>query len=196
MFEREALAYAKELREWWKKRESDKTAKRPATPEFIALDLSRENTGSADSIERMVKCGTLSSIRVVIFHEKHGDRVFLVTQPFDFGNIALQIISERNKYGFYMYQREDPIDDPILPKTSPEQVEGMDDEVKATVRKKWEEYLRAKKTRDYERQMKILINKALDGDAIAAVDFLRKSKNNEYENFEVITPEIAKRPKN
>ena len=154
LFEKEALAYAKELRDWWNRYQSDKTAKRPDTPEFIALDLSQGNTGSADSIERMVKDGRLSSIRVVIFHEKHGDRVFLVTDPFDFGNIAMQIISERNKYGFYMYQREDPIEDPIPPKTSPEQVEGMDDEVKATVRKKWDEYLRAKKTRDYERQMK------------------------------------------
>lgn len=193
-----AIAYAKELREWYKERDKDKVragrawrykkAAPPPLPRILALDLGGRFT--ADTLEHMVKDGHFDSVRVVVFHEKHGERYFLVKEQEDFGRIALKMVRERNGNRFCnLYDGCGEDVNPPEPKITMEQAATMDKEIQSTVNALWTRYREAKVRASEDVRHSALMKKALDGDACAAVQVLFRSMDNEYEGFEVVTPE-------
>lgn len=204
-----AIAYSKELREWYKEREKDKKAAPPPLPRILALDLTggyrcnawpwggrtarvplHGGTFTADTLEHMVKDGRFDSVRVVVFHEKHGERYFLVKEQEDFGRIALKMVRERNGNRFCnLYDGCGEDVNPPEPKITMEQAATMDKEIQSTVNALWTRYREAKGRALEEVKHAALLKKALDGDACAAVQVLFQNRDHEYEGFEVVTPE-------
>ena len=194
-----AIAYAKELREWYKEREKDNKAAPPPLPRILALDLggrftskiwpSHRSKGTADTLEHMVKDGHFDSVRVVVFHEKHGERYFLVKEQEDFGRIALKMVRERNGNRFCnLYDGCGEDVSPPEPKITMEQAATMDKEIQSTVNALWTRYREAKVRASEDVKHAALLKKALDGDACAAVQVLSRNRDQEYEGFEVVTP--------
>jgi hypothetical protein len=190
-----AIAYTKELRKWYKEREKDKKAPPPPLPRILALDLGwrrfgNGRLGTADTLKHMVKNGYFDSVRVVVFHEKHGERYYLVKELEDFGRIALKTVRERNGNRlFNLYDGCDEDVNPPEPKITMEQAATMDKEIQSTVSALWTRYREAKVRVSEDVRHSALMKKALDGDACAAVQVLFRSMDNEYEGFEVVTPE-------
>lgn len=184
-----AVAYAKELRKWYKEKELDPKAPAPPLPRPIALDPGLGGRRPhADSLEGMAKDGHFDSIRVVIFHEKHGERYYLVKEQEDFGRMALEVIQDRKKCGFYDYTIKVSDLQPEPPKVTMEQAATMDEAVQRTVQDLWTNYKRAKQDMEGDLERVTLLKKALDGDAIAAVRLLVQSRGYEHEAFEIVIP--------
>lgn len=187
----EAMEYAKKLRVWYKEMENDKRAPRPPLPRFLALDMSLGGV-HADSLERMAKNGEFEKIKVVVFHDAHEERYFLVRESEDYAKIALSIIQERSKDGWYGYNVKDSQEEvPVIPKVTIDQAATMDDEVQKTVAEMWKRYHRDVWQKKIMDELMELLSKALKGDALAAVKFLCVRRKYEYEAYEVITPRVA-----
>jgi hypothetical protein len=184
---KKAIEFAKKLRVWY----IDMKTPRPLIPRFLALDMSLGGSYNADTIEMMVKYGTFDKTKIVIFLEKHGSRYFLVRKSEDYAKIALSIIRERS--GWYGYQVNDLEEEevPVAPKVTIEQAATMDKEVQEIVAELWKKYQANVKRKKIIDENYALLDKALKGDAIAAVKFLYARKRHEYEGFEVIIPLVA-----
>jgi len=123
--------------------------------------------------------------KVLVLHEKHGDRYFMVPTIYDLWKAALKIVEERNKEGYwYSFDYEKP-EEPVIPR---EQADLMKDcPIRRSIVKAWDDYEDALK--DYEdskkdeMQLKLLL-KSKDG--LRAMNFLANRRDYEYEGFEII----------
>ena len=173
--EQEALEFAAIQKKWWNYNQKRATHEReppPAIPRFIAIDfvVSRGEWPRPGTIIQHVKDGWFNSIRVVVFKEKHGERYFLIRNQEDFAAAALTLIKDRHDQGWFRYLEGRP-ERPKGPKTSLEDAEAgkFDPQICKEVKELWRQYAEALKQSDIEDEERVLIAKALKGDAIAAV---------------------------
>jgi hypothetical protein len=198
--EKEALEFAALQKKWWncnQKRASHEREPLQDIPRFIAVDfvIYRGDWPRPGMIINYVKNGWFNSIRVVVFKEKHGERYFLIRNQEDFAAAALTLIKDRHDQGWFRYLEGKP-ERPIPPKTSLEDAEAgkFDPQICKEVKELWRQYANALKQNEIEDEERVLIAKALKGDAVAAVRYICSRQKYEYEGFEVIRPEIPSRP--
>jgi len=131
---------------------------------------------------------------IIIFKEKHGERIFDASTYASKCNACLQIFNERYKEGYWYDKPEDLGEAPTQPDITREQANGMQDQtLKASILKRWT---------DYERQLKqhtedLKSAKAAqeiyeDQDAVRAYNYLKSRADYEYEGFEEESTEVAK----
>ena len=124
---------------------------------------------------------------IVIFHEKHGDRHFIVNTMQELEKVALKIVLERNEEGWYSFD----YDQPVEPKVSVEEAKklGMAGVV-AAVEREWSDYKYNKKQYEDGIRLKAALDKIVKNkDGEIALQFLNSMKDGEYERFEVISGE-------
>jgi hypothetical protein len=125
---------------------------------------------------------------IVIFHEKHGDRHFIVNTMQELEKVALKIVLERNEEGWYSFD----YDQPVEPKVSVEDAKklGMASVV-AAVEREWSDYKYSKKQYEDGIRLKAALDKIEENkDGAVALQFLNSMKDGEYEAFEVISGEV------
>jgi hypothetical protein len=198
-YNEDVVEYAYQLKDWFATAKTSPRPPAPPIPWVLSVDMSLGGSrGCVNDLLSRVKEGYFDSFRIVVFHEKHGDRYFKVSCPNDFGLIAIKIVKERYQQNWYP-QISDPILRPTKPKLTVEQAVDMDEQIQDTVARLWQEYARQKASAlDIEEDV-ALLKDALHEDngihppsaAIAAVRLLAKRRGYEYEGYDVITPEQA-----
>ena len=120
---------------------------------------------------------------VVVFREKHGERYFHCVDDESLFRIALKVLTERFKDGYWYAE---PGDEPKLLDFTAEQIEAMPVSLRDDARAKLREHEHA--ISRYRRDLKTFeaIKKAVEGkDARAAWDAIRDRRNAEYESFTI-----------
>lgn len=160
-------------------------------PRAIKLDLELGHRG-LDAIENHLDSGYFSKDKIVVFREKHGERTFMLPagDQSAHGRVALKVIAERSGWGFYCYSGEKPVE-PGHPEISEEQAGKMPEKYKKMVLEEWCVYRHAMEAYRAQCRIHALFAKAIAGDPLAAVAFLRGSINHQYEKYQVIIPEVA-----
>lgn len=199
-YNEEILEYAKQL-EVWSALPKENRPTAPSVPWVLTVDMATEGRsrpcGTTELVNR-VNNGYFDAYKVVVFHEKHGNRFFSVRKPDDYARIAIKIVKERYERKWYP-QINDPILQPEKPKITVEQALDMDAEIRVTVEQLWKEYAQRKRNALEQEEDVALLKTALHeghglpppSAAIAAVHLLALRRRYEYEGYDVITPEEA-----
>lgn len=127
--------------------------------------------------------------QIAIFKEKHGDRHYLIYTKQDFEKVCLNLIKERNSYGYYSHING--VKEPIAPSYTKESISTLPVELQKEATNAWVKYEREFKWFKEATELFELKQKALNGDGSAAASFIGEMRGNEYEEYEIIEPEIV-----
>ncbi len=126
--------------------------------------------------------------KVIVLHEKHGDRYFMVPTLKDLEKVSLKIVSERYLEGCWYYGDEKPEEPEISLKQATTMKEGA---LKNMVTDSWKSYKTNLKYYEESLISEQLLKDAIkDSDGGKALQFLNNRKYNEYEGFEIVECEI------
>jgi hypothetical protein len=135
-------------------------------------------------LERRLK-GHLDKNSIVIFKEKHSDRYFAIPDIDTFCKVALKIVTERFKEGWYGDESDYSIDEPGL---SREQVEALPEgKIKHDAMKRIADYEaelkgKARYLVDYKTSKRVVKEKDAPG---ALMFLLQRGKSGEYESWDI-----------
>jgi hypothetical protein len=165
----------------------EKENPRPSIPLAIAMDLD----GGTTNVAAKLDSGYFSSDKVVVFKEKHGERHFLLpaNDIEAHGRVALNVVKDREGCGFYGHMKAG--DEPKPPDTTREQAAAMPEKYRKLALDEWAAY--GEQVKDHKKALaeNELLAKAIAGDPMVAVKFLRGNRGGEYEGYDVIVPERA-----
>ena len=120
---------------------------------------------------------------VLIFKEKHGSRYFSVTNDKELFAVALKVLTERFKDGYWYYA---PGFTHTKPDFTEEQIKAMPLSLREEAWKKFNAYKTAVRQYELERSDYDAIVKAVNTkDGKAAWDCLRNHNDGQYEGYEI-----------
>ena len=122
--------------------------------------------------------------QVLILNEKHGDRYFLVKTEKDLHDIALKVVTQRFKDGYWYYYDDEL---PELPEISKEQIAQLKDgNVKRALQQAWDSYDYALRFCEDGKKEQLFLKNLLDKqDGVAAWKFLRHRRGHQYEGYQL-----------
>jgi len=132
--------------------------------------------------------------QLIVFNEKHGDNYFLVESKEAEEKMYLDVLTNRNKYGFYSWMKDyKPYrhpNDPV-PTYTKEDILSMPDSMEAEKKRLMNEYLRYEKSEKEAtkiRQNWIQIQEAIEKkDGKLAYELISDFSDGEYEGYENIS---------
>lgn len=140
--------------------------------------------------------GIIMRIRILIAHEKHGDRYFNASTNYELAKVSIKLLKERLKLGYYTPDedyKEPPkqLDETILAKLEDRTRKSEEYIYKEKV-KYHQQYLESK--RDYERIQQIVEQNDLSlipaskyrESLPRAFYYLQEREGHEYENLELV----------
>ncbi len=115
---------------------------------------------------------------LLIFHEKHGSRHFLINSEVDLHKVALTVVKQRIEEGWYdIFEPEEP----KCPKRPDDNAEGY---VQRAYTKELESYKFWRKEYFNQKELWELLQKINKNDGEAAYQLLEIRSNHEYEGTE------------
>lgn len=134
------------------------------------------------ALERIRNRPDVRKPSVLILHEKHGDKHFLVRDDAEPHATAMSILRARNKCGYFYFRPEKPKDVGITQK----QYDGLPDALKPEAKRKLTSY--ARELRWYENESEwyeTMLRVVESGDGKRAWRLL-KSRDGEYERADLV----------
>ncbi len=124
-----------------------------------------------------------NTVKIIVFHEKHGDRYFSIPTQEDLEKVALKIVKERNKDEWYYFFNDKPKE----PEVSLEQMNSMKEGAfKELAKSQWNDYKLLLRRLEKDIKLKELLDKVInDKDGAAALSFLKSQGDGECERFSI-----------
>lgn len=124
---------------------------------------------------------------IVVFHEKHGDRHFIVHNMLELQKTALKIVLERHNESYYYFDYKKPVE----PKLSIEEAAKIDSgRILEAVKQSWKDFQYENTQYKESLESQALLDKVIQNkDVAAAFQFLSSMKDGSYQDFEIIHPE-------
>lgn len=132
---------------------------------------------------------------IVVFHEKHGDRYFLVNNQEDLEALAVHMVLERAGMGYWYYFESEKPTEPKVSKAEGLKLGGRLTEASVL---EWIDYERNLREYNYEQKDSETLDKIKGGWKSPeirklALRFLENRRDSEYEGFDVESPEEYKK---
>lgn len=130
--------------------------------------------------------------QLIVFNEKHGNNYFLVESKEAEEKMYLNVLTERNKYGYYSWMKEyKPYRIDPVPTYTKEDIYSMPDSMGAEKKRLMNEYLkyeRSEKEAASIRENWIKIQEAIEkNNGKLAHELISEFSDGEYEGYETVS---------